>query len=99
MRVVLPTIEFQKPGENLAPRPATLDGKVIGFIDGWPERQPDGTSAMYPLMREILKVLQERFDLAGYVWEKKPNISKPVPVEQLESFLSRVDVVVNGECA
>lgn len=99
MRIVLPNIQYQTHGQDLAPRPASLDGKVIGFIDGWPERNEDGSHSMYPLMRAILDELQKRFQIAGFVWEKKPSISKPVPPEQLESFLSRVDVVVNGECA
>jgi hypothetical protein len=105
MKLVLPTIEFGRAatvgagGLALAPRPTTLDGKVIGFLDGWADRQPDGSYEMYPLMSSILRRLNELYDLAGHKWQKKPHVSHPVPGDELERFLEGVDVVVNGECA
>ncbi len=97
MRVLLPEVELRAPGQNLAPRPESLDGKVVGFLDGWGRRHDDGTFGMYPLMVGLRKELERRFALAGVVWRKKPSISQPVPEEMLREFASRVDVVINGK--
>jgi len=99
MRVVLPSVEYVVPGLRLAPRPASLEGKVVGFIDGWGRRNLDGTLGMYPLMEVFWEELRSKYNLKDYVWLKKPNISEPVPAELLEDFLARVDLVVNGEGA
>lgn len=99
MRVVLPSIEYVVPGLKLAPRPASLEGKVVGFLDGWGRRNPNGTLGMYPLMEALWAELRSKFDVKDFVWLKKPSISEPVPADLLEGFLARVDLVVNGEGA
>jgi hypothetical protein len=99
MRVVLPSVEYRSHGGNLAPRPASLDGKVVGFIDGWGERHADGSFGMYPLMAALWPLLQAEHGARDYVWVKKPNISLPVEDALLADFLGRVDVVINGEAA
>jgi hypothetical protein len=99
VRVLLPTVEHRGQGYKLAKRPDTLDNKVIGFLDGWGQRQEDGSYAMYPLMQEILAEMKRKYQIAGHVWKKKTNVSHPVEDPELADFLSKVDVVVNGECA
>lgn len=100
MRIVLPEVEFEAPDENrLAPRPASLDGKRLGLLDGWGIQHGDGSTGMYPLMQAYQTRLQERFRLADTVWELKDNVSTPVEGEALDDFLRRVDVVINGEAA
>jgi hypothetical protein len=99
MRVVLPNIEYRVFGLGLAPRPRSLEGKVVGFLDGWGRRNPDGTFGMYPLMEALWRRLRESYGVRDYVWVKKPSISSPVPEPLLADFLGRVDVVINGEAA
>jgi hypothetical protein len=99
MKIYLPNIELKPFGQQLASRPTTLDGKTIGFMDGWAHRLEDGTYTMYPLMREMLDELQNRYDIAGHFWMKKASISQPVTDPVLGEFLSKVDVVINGEAA
>jgi hypothetical protein len=99
MRVVLPSVEYVVPGLRLAPRPGSLEGKVIGFLDGWGRRNPDGSLGMYPLMEALWEELRSKFNVKGYLWLKKPSISEPVPADLLEDFLARADLVVNGEGA
>jgi len=99
MRVVLPSVQYVVPGVRLAPRPGSLEGKVLGFLDGWGRRNPDGSLGMYPLMEALWDELRSRYRVKDYVWLKKPSISKPVPGDLLGDFLSKVDVVVNGEAA
>lgn len=99
MRVLLPQTRYQSEGIRLAPRPSTLNDKVVGFLDGWGCRREDGSFGMYPLMDEIKNLLEERYELGGHVWYHKPNISKVAPPEQIEALVREADVIVNGECA
>ncbi|MFQ5897346.1 MAG: hypothetical protein ACE5JN_03780 [Candidatus Methylomirabilia bacterium] len=99
MRIVLPHITYRSEGIRLAPRPATLAGKVIGFLDGWGRREEDGSFRMYPLMEELKELLEQRHGAAGALWLKKPSISKPAPKEQIAELVAEADVVINGEAA
>ena len=99
MRVLLPATEYRGHGMRLAPRPESLSGKLLGFLDGWGRREQGGSSAMYPLMEEVKSLLERRYALAGTLWLKKPSISKPALPEQMATLLARADVVINGECA
>lgn len=100
MRLVVPTVDFgDSDGLELASRPPTLQGKVIGYLDGWAHRDEEGAETMYPLMTAMQDVLERRQKVAGYRWIKKPSISRPVPDEILGDFLRQVDVVINGEAA
>ncbi len=99
MKIVVPNTTYRAGGVRLASRPASLNGKTVGFLDGWGRREPDGSVAMYPLMEELSTLLRERHGIGQTVWLKKPSISKPAPKEQIADLLGRVDVVVNGEAA
>jgi len=99
MRVVLPSTTFRGEGVRLAPRPRSLRGAVVGFLDGWGERREDGSFAMYPLMAALRDLLAERQGIVDTLWLKKPSIAKPAPKEQIAKLVSRADVVINGEAA
>lgn len=99
MRVLLPSVEFRTEQNGLAPRPVSLNDKVVGFLDGWGCRNEDGSVGMYPLMEEIRQLLEQQFELGGHVWFHKPNISKVAPSDQMEALIAQADVVINGECA
>ena len=99
VRILMPVVEYRREGSRLAPRPATLDGKVVAFLDGWGERKEDGGFDLYPLMRALRERLEARFRLQGTFWRKKPNISQPVPAEMIDELVREADVVINGECA
>ncbi len=99
MKIVLPHTTYGAEGVRLAPRPASLKGKRIGFLDGWGRREEDGSYAMYPLMEELKTLLRERHGIGEGIWIKKPSISKPAPKEQIAELVSRADVIINGEAA
>ncbi|MBI4587446.1 MAG: hypothetical protein HY725_01290 [Candidatus Rokubacteria bacterium] len=99
MRIVLPNTTFRAQGIRLAPRPTSLRGKTVGFLDGWGRRKEDGSYAPYPLMEELRAFLRERQGIGETIWIKKPNISKPAPKEQIVQLVHRADVVINGEAA
>ncbi len=98
MQILVPNVTFDFPMVELAPRPDSLRGLVVGFLDGWGLQRSDGGFDMYPLMSRIRGVLNGQYKIGGTVWQKKPSVSAPVPQDLLDAFVSRVDVVVNGEC-
>lgn len=81
---------------RFAPRPATLNGKVVGLLPNW---RP---SAVH-ILGALGKLLQERFDLKGVVMEQ-PVRELPLRSgklldtmkEQLDSLAKRVDVVITA---
>lgn len=99
MRVVVPNTMYRTEGIRLAPRPGSLKGKTVGFLDGWGRRQRDGSYAMYPLMEALRTLLEEQHGIGEAVWIKKPSISKPALKEQIAELASRADVIINGEAA
>jgi len=99
MQIVIPDTKFQGPGNRLAPRPASLAGVTVGFLDGWGFRENDGRISMYPLMRELEPLLARRAGIAGFVWQKKKNVAQRAPKAQLAELAERCQVVINGEAA
>lgn len=100
MEILLPEVQYRKAGvARLASRPRSLDGLRIGLFDGWGIQHDDGTVGTYPLMHAWAERLKRDFELKDVVWELKPGVSEPVPIEVLDVFLRKVDLVINGEAA
>ena len=99
MKIAIPNTTYQQVGTGLAPRPESLAGATIGFLDGWGSREPDGRITMYPLMRELRTLLGERYGVADIVWHKKKNVAQREPKAFLKDFFERCTVVINGEAA
>lgn len=98
MLIAEPVPEYSTPVVPLARRPDTLDGKVIGFLDGWGRRMDDGTVGMYPLMEALKDLLAQRYDLANVIWIHKPKAASSPTSEQMKMLLEECDVVINGVC-
>ena len=98
MKLMVPNTRWRDAGLRLASRPPTLKQKVVGFLDGWGFRADDGTVSMYPLMRELRKLLAEQYQVARFIWLKKPNVAQRAPKDQIAALLE-ADAVVNGEAA
>lgn len=94
MKVRLPEITKQHLSGGFAPRPASLKGLRVGFLDGWGDK--DG-NRMYPAMAVIERRLKEEYGVADTIWQKKPSISQRVPDSIMREFINKVDVVINGE--
>lgn len=99
MKILVPDTQHRNQGVRLAARPVSLVGATIGFLDGWGFREADGTVSMYPLMREMKRLLAERFGIADVVWQKKGNVAQRAPATQLDMLVARCSVVINGEAA
>lgn len=97
MRVAIPTIEAAHKKAKLAPRPETLDGKVLGVYDGWGDGRPGKSEdTCYPLLKSLAGTLNAEFKPAKTVYVRKGNILG-MPPKAIDEFASRVEVVVNGE--
>jgi hypothetical protein len=83
-------------GSGLAPRPGSLDGKVIGLLPNW---RP---SAVH-ILKAMGKLLEERYRLKGVVVEQ-PVRELPIRTgklldtmrEKLDDLAQRVDVVITA---
>lgn len=97
MKLRVPSVRLARSETGYARRLEALDGKVVGYVDGWAHRHDDNRFTMYPLMEELHRLLQARYGVADHVWLHKPNISEPLTEAELDDLVPRVDVVVNGE--
>ena len=83
-------------GDKFAPRPATLDGKVVGLLPNW---RP---SAIH-ILRSVGELLQERYKLKEVIMEQ-PVRELPLRdgklldtmKERLDSLVERCDVVITA---
>jgi hypothetical protein len=84
------------PQSRLAPRPASLDGKVVGLLPNW---RPSAVE----ILRAIGTLLRERYQLKELVMEQ-PVRELPIRTgklldtmrDQLDSLARRVDVVITA---
>jgi|GEM_PF-1510281 len=97
IRVVVPTIEHRQAAVPLAPRPASLAGLRLGFLDSYASRDAAGRISMYELMAELRPALEQR--VASVAWTHKPNIAKAATAAAIDAFVAEIDVAVVGECA
>jgi hypothetical protein len=97
VKLRLPEIEFVARAKEFAPRLRDLHGARIGFVDGWGQRLPDGSIAMYPTMVELEKLLRSEYGIGEIVWHRKDSVSRPVADQVLDGISKEVDAVINGE--
>jgi hypothetical protein len=89
-------LDESEPPKRLAPRPATLEGKVVGLLPNW---RPSAVE----ILRAIGEQLGERYRLKAIVMEQ-PVRELPIRTgrlldtmhEQLDELAKRVDVVVTA---
>ena len=70
IRVLDPAIESKTAGGQLAARPASLEGKTVGFISNGKE----GTKGYFV---ELERQFSDVFGVADIVWRTKSNFSAP----------------------
>ncbi len=99
LTVLSPVAEYLDeitPDSTIAPRPATLDGKIVGLLPNW---RP---SAIH-ILRAIGTLLEERFRLKALVMEQPVQ---EIPLRdgklldtlggRLDDLARRVDVVITA---
>ncbi len=87
--VLDPTNSAEFTQASLAPRLASLDGKVVGFLDN---SKLNADRFLSLLEQE----LSGRYQLAGVVRARKPSGSRVCPEETLSDLASRCDAVITA---
>lgn len=89
MSVVLidPTIGPTGDGKKFAPRPATLDGAVLGLVN-------NGKTNGREILQRVAQNLSERFDIADTLLITKPNPSAPVKPEDVAELASGATAII-----
>lgn len=84
-----PTSEPVVERRSRAPRPTSLDGLRVGFLD-------NGKRNSDQVLRYLDELLRERFALAGTVHRRKPSSGRAAPPELVEELARTCDVVIPG---
>ena len=88
LRVLDPTNEVTRVGGRPAARPASLQGKTIGFISNGKE----GTRGYFA---QLERMLREELGLAHVIWRTKSNYSAPADAH-IVAEIPKWDAVVTG---
>ncbi len=89
MRLYSPIAEGTVARRALAPRPRTLDGKVLGVLD-------NGKWNAGKLLSLVVEVLGKDHRFTEVIRVKKPAFSAPAPPDLLNELAKRCDVVVTA---
>jgi hypothetical protein len=87
-RVLDPTHEKRVNAAHPAPRPASLQGKTVGFISNGKE----GTKGFFI---RVERMLREELGVAHVVWRTKSNYSAPAEANIVDE-IRRWQAVVTG---
>jgi hypothetical protein len=88
LRVLDPTNETTAVGGRPAARPASLEGKTVGFISNGKE----GTKGYFAHLERLLR---EELGVADVVWRTKSNYSAPADAHIVDE-IKRWHAVVAG---
>lgn len=84
-----PTAKPKRRVENLAVRPGSLAGKVVGLLD---IGKPKGDW----FLEAVGELLRENYGVRETVYYRKPTHAKPAPGELAEEIAQRCDAVVEA---
>jgi hypothetical protein len=84
-----PRDERKQEPAILAPRLATLDGKVIGLLSN---NKPHSEE----LLRRIADIIGERYSIKGIVTHNKGGHQWPARREDLEKLVRKCDVAIHA---
>jgi hypothetical protein len=87
-RVLDPTNETREAGGRPAARPASLQGKTIGFISNGKE----GTKGYFT---QLERLLHEDLGVAQVIWRTKSNYSAPADAHIIDE-IGKWQAVVTG---
>jgi hypothetical protein len=88
VRVLDPTNEVRQVGGRPAARPASLQGKTIGFISNGKE----GTKRYFA---QLERMLREDLGVAHVIWRTKSNYSAPADAHIIDE-IGKWQAVVTG---
>lgn len=89
MRIVNPAGEDVRRPLELAPRLLSLKGKRIAIVDN--------TKHMaHVFLSELERLLQEKYEVSGFEYYRKPHASVPIPPDVLQRLVTSCDALVHG---
>jgi hypothetical protein len=91
--VLDPTEQPASARAELAPRPASVRGRVLGVLDNG---KPNSDRFLQRLVQEL-----DDLGLGGVVWARKPSIGRLAPAATIADLATRCDLVITGvgDCA
>ena len=89
LRLLDPTSAPRPASFQPAPRPLTLDGKVLGLLN-------NGKPNADRLLARLHAHLAKRYRLAGVVHEGKPSTTRPATGATIEALAASADVVITA---
>lgn len=87
--VMDPTVEPKVVQANMASRPDTLNGVVLGLL-------ANGKRNSVELLHLIGEMLSDIYDFKDVVVKNKGNPSRPCPLNLLEEMSEKCDVIVTS---
>ena len=72
---------------EMAPRPTSLDGKVLGLLDNSKNNAAE-------LLQLVGDMLNSQFELKDVKFAHKPDASRPVPVETVQDLARESDFAI-----
>ena len=89
LEVLDPTVAPIPIDAVIAPRPETLDGKVVGLLANGKHNAPE-------LLEMVQEVLADRFEFRAVVSKDKGNASRPCPPDIMDELAEQCDVVITA---
>ncbi len=89
LQVLDPTTESVPQSAIVAPRPDTLDGKVIGLL-------ANGKLNSVEILQMVNDILADRYEFKQVVTRNKGNASRPCPADIMGEMADQCDVVITS---
>ena len=88
LRILNPRLEGEQ-GFQHAPRVPTLDGKILGVLY-------NGRAGGDVVLRELLTLLESKYNLAKVVFRTKPHAWVSAPEEMFQELAQSSEVAITG---
>ena len=89
LKVLNPTTGSARGHSGIAPRPASLDDKIIGVI--W-----NGRAYGDRILHEAVDLLKQRYRIRDVLFREKPFLGNIAPEPILAELAAKADVVISG---
>lgn len=89
IQVLDPTVESVSVEAVVAPRPTTLDHKVLGLL-------ANGKSNSVELLEMVHEIIADRFEFREVILLNKGNASRPCPDNLIEELVGKCDLVITA---
>ena len=89
LAVLDPTAPPMPVNAKAAPRPDTLDGKVLGMLEN---NKRNGKE----LLDALQELLSQQFEFASVVRRGKKDVTSPCPQEIVDDLVAQSDIIITA---